>query len=157
QPLAPDVMDRRDLPRRQGAGKIKPCDLRAERSYEICNCQCHGCSCTWIDAPAFRPSADIRVLRSIGDQNETPLALTGPSHFLTSAARNWTRYTGERRSRATGPPPTSLRRCCKAGESSAATVARLSLCTIAGGVLAGRNNAYQLGRSKSVSPCSCAD
>ena len=41
--------------------------------------------------------------------------------------------------------------------SSAATVARLSFCTIAAGVPAGRKSAYQLGMSKPVSPCSCAD
>ena len=43
-----------------------------------------------------------------------------------------------------------------AGFSSAATVARLSFSTIAGSVPAGRNSAYQLGISKSVSPCSRA-
>src|SRR5262245_36537105 len=91
------------------------------------------------------------------DQNETPLALIGPSHFLISAARNCARYCGERRSGAITSPPTCLRCCCKDGISSAAIVARLSLWMIGCGVFAGRKSAYQLGRSKLVSPCSCAE
>src|SRR5262249_36347437 len=90
-------------------------------------------------------------------QNEIPLALIGASHFLISAARKPARYSGVRRSGAPASPPTCLSRCCTAGASSAATVARLSLCTISGGVWAGRKSAYQLGTSKSVSPCSCAE
>ena len=39
----------------------------------------------------------------------------------------------------------------------AATAAALSLRTIGSGVPFGRNSAYQLGMSKSVRPCSCAD
>src|SRR6516162_6236513 len=91
------------------------------------------------------------------DQNETPLALIGPSHFLISAARNCARYSGDRRSDATTSPPTCFKRSCKNGISIAATVALLSLWTIGCGVFAGRKSAYQLGRSKLVSPCSCAE
>ena len=39
----------------------------------------------------------------------------------------------------------------------AATAAALSLRTIGSGVPFGRNRAYQLGMSKPVKPCSCAD
>src|SRR5262249_16356053 len=102
--------------------------------------------------------AGIRKAHAVhADQNETPLDLIGPSHFLISGARNCARYSGERRSGAITSPPTCLRRCCKDGISKAATVARLSLWMIGCGVFAGRKSAYQLGRSKLVSPCSCAE
>src|SRR3954451_24511039 len=97
------------------------------------------------------------MFASLGTQNWTPLAAIGPAHFLTSSATNLARYSGDRRSGPARSEPITFRRSCIVGVSIAATAAALSLRTIASGVPLGRNKAYQLGISKSVSPCSWAD
>src|SRR5262245_51604072 len=90
-------------------------------------------------------------------QNCTPLVLIGPAHFLISSATNLARYSGDRRSGPTRSEPISFKRSCIEGVFMAATAAALSFRTIGSGVPFGKNKAYQLGMSKSVSPCSCAD
>src|SRR6266542_1041791 len=87
----------------------------------------------------------------------TPLALMGPAHFSISLSTNRCRYSGDRRSGPTRSTPISFVRACTAGTFMALTVASLSFRTIAAGAPFGRKKAYQVGASKSVSPCSCAD
>src|ERR1041385_5152019 len=86
-----------------------------------------------------------------------PLARIGPDHFLISSATKGARYSGDCRSGPTRSEPIALSRSFMTGVFIAATAAALSFRTIGSGVPLGRNRAYQLGMSKPVRPCSCAD
>src|SRR6185503_17342183 len=74
----------------------------------------------------------------------SPLALIGPAHLAISSATKCARYSGDRRSVATGAIPRSCSRFLTAGVSSARLVASLSLLTASVGALFGRKNAFQV-------------
>src|SRR5258707_4390069 len=90
-------------------------------------------------------------------QSWTPLARIGRADFLISSATKLARYSGDCRSGPARSEPIALSRSFMTGVFMAATAAALSFRTIGSGVPFGTNKAYQLGMSKPVRPCSCAD
>src|SRR5262245_42320153 len=87
----------------------------------------------------------------------TPLALIVLAHLATSLSKNFCKYSGDLRSGATRSAPIFFICSRVAGLFIAATVASLSLRTIAAGVALGSATANQVETSKSVRPCSCAE
>src|SRR5215211_5385524 len=94
--------------------------------------------------PCFVSSQlDLHILRDT-QSVDAPADLMGPAHFSISRAKKLARYSGLRRSAATGVAPSASSRSRTVAVSSVSPKAALRRRTIASGVPAGKNMACQL-------------